>query len=207
MEKSLIIGGSRFVGPHLVGMLLEEGQNITVFNRGNHQQDTDTVRFVRGDRHDGFSALNDEHYDVVYDMCAFNGTDTKQLIEEIDFDFLVHFGTVSSYASPLTYPIRESHPQGEWISGNYGKGKAECEEVLRSSGIKYASLRPTYVLGPNNYSDREKFIYRSLVNNRPLELPGDGRALLQFVFADEVAKSLFTLGKEHLEGAFNCSGD
>lgn len=140
-------------------------------------------------------------------MVALNGQDTQDLIEIIDTDFIVHMGTVSAYSKPVTYPVHEYQPLGVWFAGDYGKGKAECEHVLSSSGLAHAVLRPSYVLGANNYSPRESFIYSHILEGKALKIPGYGEALNQFVFADEVAKSLYTLGKQRAEGSYNCVGN
>lgn len=207
-NKILIIGGSRFVGPYLVDFVLKDGNELTIFNRGNFAMEYAGATIVKGDRDMGFDSLRGQKFDVVYDTCAYTGKQTQQVIDEIDFDFLVHFGTMGSYAETDIFPIKENQPQGIWPTmGEYGKGKAECESVLAKSGKKYATLRPVYVLGPNNYCDRENFIYKKLVNNETIKIPGNGIGLNQFVFADEVAKCLYLLGKNKIEGGYNCSGD
>jgi nucleoside-diphosphate-sugar epimerase len=203
----LVIGGSRFVGPYLLDLLRGAGADITVFNRGTFSREYPNVTYIQGDRHHDFSKLDGMKFDVVLDMCAYVGADTKQLLAEVDFNFLVHFGTVASYGLPTTFPIPETHPQGEWFWGGYGSGKAECEDVLLKSGRPYASLRPTYILGEKNYMDRERFLYSHILAGKPLQVPGNGRALTQFVFANEVAEALFALGREQIPGAFNCVGD
>lgn len=205
-EKALIIGGSRFVGPYLIDLLQKDNQQVTVFNRGNHPLNISGIDVILGDRRQDLHKLVD-HYDITYDMIAFSGQDTQNLIDEVKTDFIVHMSTVSVYSKPTTYPINESSPLGEWFAGDYGKSKIECEEILVRSGKPYTVLRPTYILGPNNYSPRESFIYEHSLQNKPLSIPGNGQALNQFVFADEVAKSMFTLGKQRAVGAYNCAGD
>jgi UDP-glucose 4-epimerase len=208
MNKILIIGGTRFVGPYLVNQLLKDNSDLTIFNRGNFATEYPSVKFIKGDRNDGFTSLKGQHFDVVFDTCAYNGVQTQQVLDQINFDFLVHFGTMASYAEAHIFPIKETSPIGIWPTmGDYGKGKAECETVLASSGKKYASLRPTYVLGPNNYCDRENFIYNKLVKSEVIKMPGYGTCLNQFVFANEVASCLYLLGKNKIEGEYNCGGD
>jgi 2'-hydroxyisoflavone reductase len=206
-HKALIIGGSRFVGPHLLKLLQNDNCDITVFNRGNNALDYGSATYVQGDRNKDFGLLADEKFDVVYDMCAYTAEDTQKVIDEVNFDFLAHFGSVASYLESELYPIREDYPQGASYWGSYGSNKAECEKVLEASKIKYVSLRPTYILGEKNYVDRENFIYKKLLAEEELMVPGDGRALVQFVFVDEVAKSLYLLGKNRVEGAYNCVND
>ncbi len=204
--KVLLIGGSRFVGPFLIEKLLQGGHDITVFNRGRIQQEYPKgVRFIKGDRNDSFQFK--ERFDVVIDTCAYSGADTRRAVEELAFDFFVHFSTAAVYKKSEVFPLTEKSSIGPWpLWGDYNRGKTECEEVLKKSGIRYASIRPVYILGPKNYCDREHFIYSRIKKSIPLILPGNGQALVQFVFADEVAGAIAFLAENKVAGAFNCAG-
>ncbi len=53
MDSALVIGGTRFIGRHLVSELLEADYDVTIFNRGNHDNpfaDDDRVGHIEGDR-------------------------------------------------------------------------------------------------------------------------------------------------------------
>lgn len=203
----LVIGGSRFVGPYVVESLAKRGHTVTVFNRGKIKSRYGKgVKFVRGDRNTGLKLRG--HFDVVIDTIAYEGSQTKKAIEELDFGFFLHFGTGAAYRKSETFPLSEESPLGRWPAwGDYNKGKVECERVLKSSGVKYASIRPVYILGPKNYVERESFIYSRIKKGRQLVLPGNGEAIVQFVFAKDVAASIVTLAEKKLTGAFNCSGN
>jgi nucleoside-diphosphate-sugar epimerase len=205
--KVLIIGGTRFVGPLVVDKLISNGHNITLFNRGRVKSEyQDNLRFIKGNRNDGFDIK--DHFDAVIDTCAYNGLHTKQVINELNFDYYLNFGTVSSYKKADKFPLTESSGLGDWpLWGSYNKGKVECENILQESGIKYASIRPVYILGKNNYVDREHFIYSRIKDKKPLVLPGNGQAKVQFVFAQDVADSIVLLAEKRIQGAFNCCSD
>lgn len=207
MQNIIIIGGSRFVGPLLIEKLLARGHKVTVLNRGRIKTAYPRgISFIQGDRNDGFGIR--DHFDVVIDMCAYNGRQTETALQELTFDFFVHFGTVAVYRKSETFPLRETSPLGEWpVWGDYNRGKIECEEVLEQSGRRCAVLRPVYISGPKNYADRERFIYAKIKHGAPLTLPGNGRALIQLVAVQDVAESLALLAEKKLEGAFNCAGD
>lgn len=205
--KILIIGGSRFVGPILVTKLLAAQHDVTIFNRGLVNADyPEGVTFIKGDRDEGFGV--DQHFDAVIDMCAYTGAQTQKALDELSYDFFLHFGSVASYKKSEIFPLTEDSPSGDWpFMGDYNKGKVECENVLASSGKKYASIRPTYILGPNNYLDREAFIYSRINKGETVVLPGNGQALTQYVFADDVAAIIVLLVEKQAEGAYNCVGD
>ncbi len=203
----LIIGGSRFVGPILIKKLLANGHNVTVFNRGTQDYVyPDGVTHIKGDRNDGFEL--DDHFDTVIDMCAYNGEQTQRALDELSHDFFLHFGSVASYQESEMFPITEDSPLGVWPAmGDYGKGKVECEEVLARSGKKYATVRPTYILGVDNYLDREHFIYNKINENETITLPGNGQGIVTYAFVEDVAEVFAILAEKQIEGAFNCAGD
>ena len=202
----LIIGGSRFVGPLIIYKLIKNGHDITIFNRGKIKSNYENIKFIQGDRRNGFNIKN--NFDVVIDTCAYNGLQTKQAITQLNFDYYLNFGTAASYKKTEIFPLTEDSELGDWsLWGSYNKGKVECEEVLENSNIKYATIRPVYILGKNNYVDREHFIFSRIKNKIPLILPGNGEAKIQFVFAEDVTNSIILLAEKKLEGAFNCCND
>jgi len=205
--KILIIGGSRFVGPLLVRKLVTNGHAVTVFNRGKIKTEyPESVNFIKGDRNSGFNI--DQHFDVVIDTCAYNGRQTKTALDDLSYDFFIHFGSVASYKKTEVFPLVEESPSGDWpFMGEYSKGKVECEKVLSESGKKYASIRPVYILGPDNYIDRENFIYTRINEEQTIILPGNGQALIQFVFVQDVVEILTLLAERKIEGVFNCASD
>ncbi len=205
--KILIIGGSRFVGPFVVKLLLKNRHNLTIFNRGTIKTKYPArVRYIQGDRDKGFGIK--ERFDVVIDMCAYTGKQTERALKELRFDYFLDFSTIAAYEKTELFPITEDYPIGNWPSwGEYNKGKAQCEMVLAKSNIKYASIRPTYILGPKNYCDRENFIYSRIKKNLPLILPGNGLGVVQFVFVDEVAQVIANLAEKKITGNYNVVGD
>lgn len=207
-QNILLIGGSRFVGPYLVDALRSRGHAITIINRGRLQSAyPEGVRFIKADRNSGFTRFH-ERFDAVIDICAFVGHHTARALRELKFGFFVHMSTAAVYRKGAATPLSEDSPLGDWPAfGVYNKGKVECERVLAAGGAPYASLRPVYILGPKNYIDRERFIYNRIHRAVPFNLPGDGEAIVQFVFADEVAASLALLAEVQKTGAYNCAGD
>jgi len=206
-QNILIIGGSNFVGPLLIKKLLFAGHQLTVFNRGLASSDyPNAVHFMKGDRNNGFNIT--ERFDAIIDMCAYTGEQTRCALKELNFDFFLHMSTAAAYQKTKTFPLTEESPLGGWpLWGDYNKGKVECEKILEESRVKYASIRPVYILGPRNYCNREAFIYSRIKDGLPLVLPGNGQALIQCVFAYEVADSLAFLAENKIGSAFNCAGD
>lgn len=210
MAKILILGGTRFVGPHVVRELLTRGHDVVLYSRGNFQISHNNlhVHCIKGDRDiDGLRVIS-HHFDVVIDMCAYWGDQTARALSELRFDFFVHLSTVAVYEKTNVFPLQETSPIGLWpMWGKYNIGKVECEKVLEQSGVPYVSLRPVYILGSHNYKNREQFIYSRLKDGLPITLPPHNATRIQFVFADEVARCLAILAEQKIEGIFNCASD
>lgn len=203
----LVIGGSRFVGPYVVNSLLRGGHKVSIFNRGKIQSHYNkNVDFIKGDRNNELKIK--KHFDVVIDTIAYSRSQTQKAIEQLDFDFFLHFSTAAVYKKTEVFPLTEDSPIGKWpLWGEYNEGKVECEQALKKSGVKYAAIRPVYILGPRNYIDREYFIYSRIKTNTPISVPGNGEAIVQFVFAKDVAASIVLLVTSKQQGVFNCAGD
>jgi len=73
--KVLVLGGTRFLGRHLVQALLARDHEVTLFNRGRSAPDLfGEVEQIRGDRDGGaqaFAGLAGRHWDAVIDTCCY----------------------------------------------------------------------------------------------------------------------------------------
>lgn len=203
----LVVGGSRFVGPLLVQTLALHKHNVTAFNRGTREITwPEGVRVVIGDRTQGFPLK--ETFDVVVDTCAYKPEHIERLFTDVDSDYYLHVGTAASYRKTHLFPLTEDSSLGEWpVWGEYNLGKVACEEFLKKSQKPYGVIRPVYILGKKNHVPRESIIYSALRRGDTIRIPGDGAAIIQFVFAEIVASSLVALAEAKAEGAFNCCGN
>ena len=68
-RKVLVLGGTDFVGPAVVGAALARGDEVTIFHRGQTGSAPDGVRVMHGDRTNtaDLDALTAEHWDIVVD--------------------------------------------------------------------------------------------------------------------------------------------
>jgi dTDP-glucose 4,6-dehydratase len=193
------MGGTRFLGPALIRNLAKDNVEITLFNRGNNYNNKlpRNIRRIRGDRRyiESMSVLSQATYDLVYDLCCFNRKDALNLLTNIRPPrHLVFLSSAAVYKKPKIFPLTEDSETGEWDSfGNYGTQKVEAENEFIAYTQKYKTkltiFRPVYLLGKNNYFDRENFYFSRILNNDPILVPGKGNALIQFAFLEETAKA------------------
>lgn len=198
MKRVLIIGGTRFLGPTLINLLHKDKYEITVFNRGNNYNTAlpKSVKHIKGDRRDisTMRLLSNERYDLIYDLCCFNPIDATNLLTNIQPpDHIVFLSTAAVYKKPRIYPLTEGSELGEWDSfGDYGLSKVDAERKFESyakmRNLKLTIFRPVYLLGNNNYFDRENFYFSRIINKDPILMPGRGNALIQFTFLEETAE-------------------
>ena len=69
--KLLVIGGTQFVGRHLVQAALARGDQVTLFNRGQTATAPPGVEWRQGDRRSDLSALAMGEWDAVVDACGY----------------------------------------------------------------------------------------------------------------------------------------
>ncbi|MBN1618650.1 NAD-dependent epimerase/dehydratase family protein [Candidatus Dojkabacteria bacterium] len=201
-RKVLVIGGSRFVGPLLIRRLLEHGDTVVLFNRGNNYGYTIDRRVIqiRGDRMnlEDVLKLKSMHFDIVYDMCAYNPhhiTNTMKVLKNLTRHF-VFFSTAAVYKESFIFPLSESASLGSWGSfGDYGENKALTEGKYllwgKTKGRKVTIFRPVYILGKSNYFDRENYYFSRLHAKEKIIVPGNGKALIQFAFVEDVVEAFF----------------
>ncbi|HLO03167.1 MAG TPA: NAD-dependent epimerase/dehydratase family protein, partial [Symbiobacteriaceae bacterium] len=79
----LVIGGTRFMGPHVVRRLLDQGHQVTLFHRGNAPLDLPGIQVIKGDRRrlsESATALSALQPDVILDMVPMIESDAVDLI-------------------------------------------------------------------------------------------------------------------------------
>lgn len=197
--KVLLLGGTRFVGVRVSQFLANAGAEVTVFHRGITGSPVGGVSSIIGDRSqpEGLEALGDARFDAVLDLSGYF-SDWTRAASEVLTGRVAHYVFVSSgavYRPSAEFPWRESTPFGpNPIWGRYGEEKVESERILwrayEQGRFAVTCFRFPFILGPGNFADRESFVFSRLEAGRPILLPDGGTALNQFVYVDDVARSL-----------------
>ena len=202
MANVLVIGGTLFIGRALVRRLLARGDRVTILHRGEGTPFGTQVDEIRCDRNDTEAitqAVSSQPFDLVFDNVYDwqRGTTAEQVEAAAKAcpDTVKRYVFTSSVAAygdgldhdeddPLAPP---DHPE------TYVSNKAETERMLlglhRESGFPATTLRPPYIYGPENPFYREAFFWDRLLPARPILIPGEGKRLMQFVLADDLARA------------------
>lgn len=205
------MGGTRFIGVYLTKILVEQGHEVVLFNRGNKPAPVEGVKQIQGDRTDASQLkekLSSEQFDAVFDNNGRELGDTQPLAE-IFKDRVQHFVYMSS-AGVYLKSDQLPHIEGDPVDPkSRHKGKHETEAYLAQLGLPWTSIRPTYIYGPQNYNDLEAWFFDRIVRDRPIPIPGNGLRITQFGHCQDLAMAMAAvLGNETAVGQiYNISGD
>jgi nucleoside-diphosphate-sugar epimerase len=208
--KVLVIGGTRFLGYHLVRRLLRDGQEVTLFNRGLTPDDFgSSVRRLRGDRQDATdfrNKLKQESFEAVVDFISYREEDSLSAVETFlgRTGHYVHISSAAVYIVVRDYPNpiheedfdRELRPKpekndGMWI---YGFHKRRCEEVLFEAygkhGFPVTVFRLPIVQGERDYTLRAYSYFLRAGDTQPLILPDGGLCAFTHVYQGDVVRTI-----------------
>jgi nucleoside-diphosphate-sugar epimerase len=209
--RILIMGGTRFIGVSLTKVLVAQGHEVVLFNRGKKPAPVEGIGQIHGDRTDAnqlIDSLGSESFDVIFDNNGRELSDTKPLVDLFK-DKIKHFIYVSS-AGVYLKSDQMPHLEGDPVDPqSRHKGKQETEAYLAASGIPWTSVRPTYIYGSGNYNDLEAWFFDRIVRNRPIPIPGNGLHFTQFGHVQDLATAMAAIiGNQKAIGQiYNISGD
>ena len=205
------MGGTRFIGVYLTKILVEQGHEVVLFNRGKKPAPVEGIQQIHGDRTDASqlkNKLSQEQFDAIFDNNGRELSDTQPLAE-IFKDRVKHFVYMSS-AGVYLKSDQLPHIEGDPVDPkSRHKGKHETEAYLAQLGLPWTSIRPTYIYGPQNYNDLEAWFFDRIVRDRPIPIPGNGMHITQFGHCQDLARAMSqVLGNDSAIGQiYNVSGD
>src|SRR5579872_343422 len=215
--RLLIIGGTVFLGRHLVERALAAGHEITTFNRGVHNPDLFSgVERLHGDRDGGLAPLRGRTWDVAIDTCGYVPRVVRQSSELLAdaVERYLFVSTMSVYARSDVYGQDETAPVGrledetvEEITGDtYGPLKALCEQVVEKTLPGRALIvRPGLIVGPYDPSDRFTYWPCRCAEGGDILAPGNPRRAVQLIDARDLASWMLAMAGERKTGVYNAA--
>ncbi|MFC7238329.1 NAD-dependent epimerase/dehydratase family protein [Saliphagus sp. GCM10025317] len=225
MDTALVIGGTRFIGRHLVTNLLAHDYDVTLFNRGNHDDpfaEDDWVDHVQGDRTNDSAleaAAADVEPDAVFDCVAYYPRDVRAATEIFaDVDAYVYISSGDAYGREEIpkredeTPMRPCSPDQatDESDDTYGNRKAEGDRAVVAAadrGVNAMSVRPCIVYGPHDYTERMDFWLDRVLECDRVIVPGDGTNVWHRAYVEDVASALRTVAERGELGEFYNVGD
>ena len=216
--KILIIGGTRFLGRHLVHSALGRGHEVALFNRGLTNPDLfPQVETILGDREKDLAQLSGREWDAVIDTCGYvpRIVHLSALGLEGSVGRYVFISSISAYAGFSTVGIDESDPVGkmedetvEEITGEtYGPLKVLCEKVVQDTFDEGALIiRPGLIVGPYDPTDRFTYWPVRVARGGDVLAPEEPAAPVQIIDARDLSDFIIKLIEEDASGIFNATG-
>lgn len=222
--RSLILGGGTFVGRRMVDLLLSQGHEVTVLNRGKTSAELPPgVSRIVGDRTSTESmteALRGTEWDSVIDVSGFvmaaGGGQFEDLLGLLDgrTGAYVFVSSIMYYEPSGIMPWPETLAPRSDPPTTYGGFKVHAEQAIfdrfRSTGFPGVVARPAAIYGPdNNIHDMETAMFLRLRRGLPILVPHEGLVTTSYGHVDDLCLNLLELSrlsKAHGE-AFNITGE
>jgi len=211
--KLLILGGTVFLGRHIVTAALEAGHTVTTFNRGTHApQEQKTVEKLHGDREKSLDELANRTWDAVIDTCGYDPDVVEKSAETLK-NCANNYVFISSISAYKSFPIQgmdesatlKSIEDGDEIE--YGSLKVACEKSIEKVfGNRATIIRPGLIVGPYDPTDRFTYWPWRVSKGGRLIAPGDPERRVQFIDARDLAEWTVRMIENKTTGTFNATG-
>ena len=218
--RVLVLGGTGFIGPHLVRALMAKGHTVSMFNRGRTNADLfPEVEKLIGDRQDNLEALKGRTWDAVIDNSAVRRAAWVRLSADVLNDSVgvyLFTSTRSVYSdfseiglTEETGPTHEPDPAAidEGRNLQYGQAKITMEYELKKVFVdNHLIVRPGLIVGPGDNTDR--FTYWPVRIDRGGEVlaPGDPENYVHFIDVRDLAEWYVHLIETNARGILNALG-
>ncbi len=210
--KTLVIGGTGWVGHHIAHKLAKRGHEVIVLSRGTKgrfppPENCATIRADKNQPESFRGLLSGLDADVVIDSAPSERC--LGVLVEVMTGRIRHYLHCSSTGvyTPLRFiPATEEHPWREPTGINFMR-KVELDaaalDAWQRVNFPATILRPTNIMGPgmapiDTLGGRDPNFLSDVAAGKEVFLPNDGRALLQPVFVEDVAEA-FALAVERPE--------
>ncbi|MGI9271174.1 MAG: NAD-dependent epimerase/dehydratase family protein [Woeseiaceae bacterium] len=211
----LVLGGTGFIGPHMVREALRRGHSVTLFNRGRTNNalfpDLETIK---GDRGGDLTMLEGRKWDAVIDNSGYVPRHVQNSAATLSKNVgqYLYISTISVYDS-LSAPTDEDAKLAtiedesvEEVTGaTYGPLKALCEKRAQSEvdADRLTILRPTYIAGPGDHTDRFSYWAVRASKGGEMLLPGGADYPLQVIDVRDLANFTIDCLGNHQAGIYN----
>jgi 2'-hydroxyisoflavone reductase len=216
----LILGGTQFVGRHIVEAFAAAGHTVSILTRGRSKDELpDSVERLRGDRAeaDGLDALKGRAWDACVDVSGYVPRAVRASAELLrdHVDRYVFISTASVYAHPERHPVREDDPlllpaaeDVMQVTGEtYGPLKVTCEGIVQATyGDSATILRPQIVAGPHDHTARYPYWVDRAARGGAVLAPGSGQDHVQVIDARDLARFAVKVVEDGIGGVFNLAG-
>ncbi|GAA3442410.1 NAD-dependent epimerase/dehydratase family protein [Planomonospora venezuelensis] len=211
--RILIIGGTRFVGRHITEAALAAGHEVSLLHRGRTGPGLfPEAEHLIADRDTGLEILRGAEWDTVIDVSAYLPSQVEALAGAVTAGQYVFVSTTAVYAVPEAPGFTEesplvdsSGPVPETVTGaTYGPLKVLCERAATGRfGPGTLVVRPTYVIGPHDYTGRFTYWVNRIARGGEVLAPGDPSAPIQVIDGRDMASWTVAMAEKASGGVFH----
>lgn len=216
--KILFLGGTGFIGPHMVRRAVARGHGVSIFSRGRSKADLPPgVERLIGDRDGGLDALKGRSWDLAIDNSGYLPRlvrDSAELLKG-SVGRYVFTSSVAAYDRAAGPGLDEASgplagiddPASEEVSKYYGPLKVLCEaEVRRIYPANHVIIRPTFVVGPGDHTDRFTYWVVRIERGGEVLAPGNPNQPVQYIDVRDLAEFFVRLAESGDPGIYNAVG-
>ena len=211
----LVLGGTGFIGPHLVQHALDRGHNVTLFNRGR----TNTHLFPEaeklvGDRNDDLSALEGRRWDAVIDNSGYTPQQVGLSVDLLkgacdQYLFTSTRGVYTDFTRDVMdedAPVGPTNPPApDWT--DYRDNKVLAERIVQDAfGARTQITRPPVIVGPGDRTDRFTYWVDRIDDGGDILVHGDPIDPIQFVDVRDLAEFYVHMLENSVKGIYNTVG-
>ena len=217
--RILVLGGTIFLGRHLVERALARGHTVTLFNRGQHNPDLfPAVARLYGDRTRDLSALAGHRWDAVIDTGGYHPRDVRRVAEQLtgQTDHYTFVSSLSVYPEETAPGADEEapvqplagDPEATEVTGEtYGPLKALCEQAAEEALPGHVlTVRPGLIVGPWDPSDRFTYWPVRIQRGGAVLAPGEATDPVQFIDVRDLAGWMLQMIEAGQTGIYNATG-
>lgn len=211
--KILVLGGTRFVGRHIVETLSAQGHCVTAFHRGQTICDLPAgVRAIYGDRdlplpEESFA----DDWDAIIDVSGRHPDQLRRSLE-LEAAWYLFISTINVYADLSQAGVDESSPTIREFDPDdgamaYGGNKAACERLAHARyGDRSTILRCGIIVGAWDYTGRFTYWPRRALRGGPFIVPAPASRPVQFIDVRDLAAFVAYAVTTRLAGVYNTVG-
>lgn len=230
--KILIIGGTKFLGRHIIDAAQARGHEVTLFNRGTKYADEklENVEQIHGNRNTEIEKLGGRTWDVCIDTCGYLPQSVNMSAEFLrdKVKQYIFISSISAYAGFSQKNFDESAPLAELtdeqreaferidpkaeltamvLGEMYGALKVLCEQAAEKAMPGRALIvRSGLIVGEFDWTDRFTYWVMRVDKGGEVFAPGSSERFVQFIDGSDLALWIIKAAEENTNGIFNVTG-
>lgn len=215
--RLLVLGGTGFLGPHMVREALARGHHVTLFTRGRAGTELfPQVERLTGDRAGTLESLRGHRWDAVIDNSGYFPAHVAASARALQSSVghYCYTSTIDAYRDFHTRGITEDYPLAVLppnaphdANRFYGPLKALCEEeVRRAFPERHTIVRPGWVAGPGDNNHLFTYWVMRMARGGRVLAPGTPNDPVQLTDARDLAAFAIDAVERRYRGAYNAVG-